>query len=434
MSSRGIYGDKPADQGFRRTWDKEEYERRAKLREAGQLKRKGQPESEPAPDAEPGDDDTPFVPKLVKAREGDLGLAASVGKTVVVQTADGTQPGFHCATCDRTYRDNVAYLDHINSLQHIKAEREERMRRDAAELAARKEERKRRKQEAKQAQAAGPGAAFMNPERMRMLDGAGPPGGGRDRPRHWDDDRDRRAPRPRYYDPDGDKQRDGDRSRDGGDRRRDGGFRPQYGDQGAEYFNRRKQERDSNPISVWTASPDALPRKDGSPKPPKRRSSPASDKSPDSDKGSASSSSERRSSKLKTADDAPVGPMPLQVAEKQLTEHDYGGALLAGEGSAMAAYVQSGKRIPRRGEIGLTSEEISKFEDAGFVMSGSRHQRMNAVRIRKENQVITAEEKRALDAALLMFTQEANMKKEAEIIGTFKELVASKLRGKTGEA
>lgn len=38
----------------------------------------------------------------------------------------------------------------------------------------------------------------------------------------------------------------------------------------------------------------------------------------------------------------------------------------------MAAFVQEGKRIPRRGEIGLTSHEIEFFEDAGFVMSGSR--------------------------------------------------------------
>jgi hypothetical protein len=46
--------------------------------------------------------------------------------------------------------------------------------------------------------------------------------------------------------------------------------------------------------------------------------------------------------------------------------------LLPGEGSAMAAYVQDGKRIPRRGEIGLTSEEIENYENVGFVMSGSR--------------------------------------------------------------
>lgn len=50
----------------------------------------------------------------------------------------------------------------------------------------------------------------------------------------------------------------------------------------------------------------------------------------------------------------------------------FGHALLPGEGEAMAAYVEAGKRIPRRGEIGLTSDEILTFEDAGFVMSGSR--------------------------------------------------------------
>ena len=61
---------------------------------------------------------------------------------------------------------------------------------------------------------------------------------------------------------------------------------------------------------------------------------------------------------------------------------DYGTHLLAGEGEAMAAYVQAGKRIPRRGEVGLDSEQIEKFENIGYVMSGSRHSRMNAVRIR----------------------------------------------------
>jgi hypothetical protein len=46
--------------------------------------------------------------------------------------------------------------------------------------------------------------------------------------------------------------------------------------------------------------------------------------------------------------------------------------MLPGEGSALAAYVQQGKRIPRRGEIGLSGNEISDFEKAGYVMSGSR--------------------------------------------------------------
>lgn len=60
----------------------------------------------------------------------------------------------------------------------------------------------------------------------------------------------------------------------------------------------------------------------------------------------------------------------------------------------MAAFVAEGQRIPRRGEIGLASSQIETFESQGYVMSGSRHARMNAVRLRKENQVITAEEKR----------------------------------------
>jgi len=38
----------------------------------------------------------------------------------------------------------------------------------------------------------------------------------------------------------------------------------------------------------------------------------------------------------------------------------------------MAAYIAEGKRIPRRGEIGLTSDEIAAYEKIGYVMSGSR--------------------------------------------------------------
>jgi hypothetical protein len=125
-------------------------------------------------------------------------------------------------------------------------------------------------------------------------------------------------------------------------------------------------------------------------------------------------------------EDTIVGPLPIPVNETKLGERDYGGALLAGEGSAMAAYVQEGKRIPRRGEIGLTSNEIQSFEDVGYVMSGSRHRRMNAVRIRKENQVISAEEKRAV----MLFNQEEKSKKENKIISDFRELLSEKMRGK----
>eukprot|EP01114_Cavostelium_apophysatum_P006371 TRINITY_DN1764_c0_g1_i3.p2 TRINITY_DN1764_c0_g1~~TRINITY_DN1764_c0_g1_i3.p2 ORF type:complete len:108 (-),score=40.02 TRINITY_DN1764_c0_g1_i3:18-341(-) len=102
---------------------------------------------------------------------------------------------------------------------------------------------------------------------------------------------------------------------------------------------------------------------------------------------------------------------------------NYGKELFKGEGDAIAQFVKDNKRIPRRGEIGLTSDRIEEFESKGFVMSGSRHTRMTAVRIRKENQVITAEEKRTLINA----NYEEKIKKENKIIADFRKLVHSKV-------
>ncbi|OWM77852.1 hypothetical protein CDL15_Pgr018419 [Punica granatum] len=111
-----------------------------------------------------------------------------------------------------------------------------------------------------------------------------------------------------------------------------------------------------------------------------------------------------------------VGPAPLPRAEGHIS---YGGALRPGEGDAIAQYVQQGKRIPRRGEVGLSAEEIQKFEGLGYVMSGSRHQRMNAIRIRKENQVYSAEDKRAL----AMFNYEEKAKREHKVMADLQRLV-----------
>ncbi|KAK4052478.1 hypothetical protein OIV83_002280 [Microbotryomycetes sp. JL201] len=130
-----------------------------------------------------------------------------------------------------------------------------------------------------------------------------------------------------------------------------------------------------------------------------------------------------------TLDDAEeVGPMPVNMQNQKMGRNAYGGALLRGEGDAMAAYVQEGARIPRRGEIGLDSEQIERYESAGYVMSGSRHRRMNAVRVRKENQVISAEEKRGI----LKLQAEEKAKRENEIVASFREMVSQKLSGPGG--
>lgn len=89
----------------------------------------------------------------------------------------------------------------------------------------------------------------------------------------------------------------------------------------------------------------------------------------------------------------------------------------------MAAYAASGQRIPRRGEIGLESDQIEAYEASGYVMSGSRHRRMNAVRMRKENQVISAEEKRGI----LKLQKEEKEKREGLIVSQFKEMISEKL-------
>uniref|UniRef100_A0A8C4U5K9 NFKB activating protein n=1 Tax=Falco tinnunculus TaxID=100819 RepID=A0A8C4U5K9_FALTI len=128
-----------------------------------------------------------------------------------------------------------------------------------------------------------------------------------------------------------------------------------------------------------------------------------------------------------TEADSLIGPeAPKTHASQDDRPLNYGHALLPGEGAAMAEYVKAGKRIPRRGEIGLTSEEIASFESSGYVMSGSRHRRMEAVRLRKENQIYSADEKRALAS----FNQEERRKRENKILASFREMVYRKTKGK----
>lgn len=120
------------------------------------------------------------------------------------------------------------------------------------------------------------------------------------------------------------------------------------------------------------------------------------------------------------------GPEPLPEAEDTgLVDKrvNYGGALLPGEGAAIAQYVQKNMRIPRRGEVGWSGQEIEGLETSGYVMSGSRHARMNAIRIRKENQVYSAEEKRAL--ALIQF--EEKQQAEAKIMNDFRDMLDQRL-------
>lgn len=109
-------------------------------------------------------------------------------------------------------------------------------------------------------------------------------------------------------------------------------------------------------------------------------------------------------------------------SSKRLDPKEFGRALLPGEGAAMAAYVAEGKRIPRRGEIGFTSDEIESFEEVGFVMSGSRHRRMEAVRLRKENQIYSADER----VVIQQLDREGRAKKNERMQQYFTQIVEAK--------
>jgi len=123
----GAYGSKAADTDFRKKWDKEEYAERAKKRDLEEKERMQDNEERMKQGKRPRKgprEDLPKPTELMKQREGPLELEKNLGKTMVVQNPGGRgpgEPGFYCATCSRTYKDSVGYLDHINSRAHLRA-------------------------------------------------------------------------------------------------------------------------------------------------------------------------------------------------------------------------------------------------------------------------------------------------------------------------
>jgi len=112
------------------------------------------------------------------------------------------------------------------------------------------------------------------------------------------------------------------------------------------------------------------------------------------------------------------GPKP--IVQKEQT------AKFTAEGEAMANFIKQNKRIPRRGEIGKTAEEIAQFESMGFVMSGSRNKKMTAARIAKESQVYSSEEKRVLDE----LKEQSKEQRENELIANLRMMVDKQFKEK----
>jgi U4/U6.U5 tri-snRNP component SNU23 len=121
------YGTTTSDTSFRKTWDRAEYAAKAEAREA-KVKEEGKARYEAKiagkkyiPRAS-----TPPDAKEAESRSSRLDVASNVGKTTLVPAGAATGKrgkgaGFYCADCDLTFKDNLQFVDHLNSRQHLVA-------------------------------------------------------------------------------------------------------------------------------------------------------------------------------------------------------------------------------------------------------------------------------------------------------------------------
>jgi U4/U6.U5 tri-snRNP component SNU23 len=123
--NKSAYGTAAAgDTDFRRTWDRDKYAAKAKARD--QERRE---EAEARAEAKAaGKKYHKYVDfstlDSTSARGSRLDVASMVGKSTLVPATAGVGKrgkgaGFYCDACDLTYKDNVQFIEHLNSRQHL---------------------------------------------------------------------------------------------------------------------------------------------------------------------------------------------------------------------------------------------------------------------------------------------------------------------------
>ena len=124
----GAYGaNAGSDTSFRKTWDREEYAKRADEREK-RIKEEGKARYEAAREGKKYHRraSTPPDAKETESRRGRLDVASQVGKQTLVPAGSavgkrGKGAGFYCSDCDLTFKDNLQLVEHYNSRQHLLA-------------------------------------------------------------------------------------------------------------------------------------------------------------------------------------------------------------------------------------------------------------------------------------------------------------------------
>jgi U4/U6.U5 tri-snRNP component SNU23 len=124
----GAYGTSTGgDTAFRKTWDRSEYAAKAVTRDQ-QIKDEGKARAEAAAAGKKyiRRASTPPDARDTEARKARLNVADRVGKTSIVpagagQGKRGKGAGFYCEACDLTFKDNLQFVEHLNSKQHLVA-------------------------------------------------------------------------------------------------------------------------------------------------------------------------------------------------------------------------------------------------------------------------------------------------------------------------
>jgi U4/U6.U5 tri-snRNP component SNU23 len=123
-SKKTAYGAGASDTDFRKTWDRAEYEAKAK-KEQDERREEGKARYEAKLDGKKWHKPVDYSTlDATSSRVGRIDVASMVGKSTLIPAGSaigkrGRGAGFYCDSCDLTYKDNVQYIEHLNSKQHL---------------------------------------------------------------------------------------------------------------------------------------------------------------------------------------------------------------------------------------------------------------------------------------------------------------------------
>ncbi|KHJ36160.1 putative c2h2 finger domain containing protein [Erysiphe necator] len=125
MSQSKKTASSASDTDFRKKYDRAEYlaralEREAKEKEEGKARYEAKLAGKKYYAPLTGNE------TLTQARASRLDVASNVGKVVLMPAGSamgkrGKGAGFYCKECDLTFKDNLQWIEHENSIQHLRA-------------------------------------------------------------------------------------------------------------------------------------------------------------------------------------------------------------------------------------------------------------------------------------------------------------------------